>query len=152
MVSDLIAVPVLLGTLGLVGLDTGWNRWRIHGHIADVTPTPIRQIASSGVAEVEGQLSPVGESFTAPVTGRDAAVAAWALEEWAPPAAFASTTCSRSSTRSRSNWNSAPTRSDRTAFSALETRQRMERSPRPVIRSDHSHTSNGLSKMRRTLL
>ncbi|MEF8827814.1 MAG: hypothetical protein V5A49_02200 [Haloarcula sp.] len=37
VVSHLIAVPVLLGTLGLVGLDTGWNRWRIHGHIADVT-------------------------------------------------------------------------------------------------------------------
>lgn len=82
MVSDLIAVPVLLGTLGLVGIYTGWKRWRIHGQIADVTPTPIRQVASPGVVEVEGQLSPVAEPFTAPVTGRDAAVAAWTVEEW----------------------------------------------------------------------
>jgi hypothetical protein len=82
MVSDLIAVPILVGTLGLVGICTGWSRWRIHCRIAAVTPTSIRQIASAGVVEVEGQLSPVEESVTAPITGREAAVAAWTVEVW----------------------------------------------------------------------
>lgn len=82
MVSDLITVPIFLATLGLVGIYTGWKRWRIYGRVTDVTPAPIREIASPGVVEVEGKISPVAEPFTAPVTERDAAVAAWKIEEW----------------------------------------------------------------------
>lgn len=82
MVSDLIAVPILVATLGFVGVYTGWKRWRVHSHIADVTPTPVRELSSPGVVELEGEMSPVAEPLTAPVTGRDAAAAAWTVEEW----------------------------------------------------------------------
>jgi len=82
MVSDLIVVPVLAVTLGVVGLYTGWKRWRIHGQIAAVTPTPVRELAEPGPVEVEGEAVPVEDPFIAPVTGREAAVAAWTVEEW----------------------------------------------------------------------
>jgi hypothetical protein len=82
MVSDSIAVPVLLITLGFVGLYTGWKRRRILNRMAAVDPTPVRQLDSPGTVELEGTATPVDEPFTEPITGRDAVVAAWKVEEW----------------------------------------------------------------------
>ncbi|AZH25374.1 hypothetical protein [Haloplanus aerogenes] len=82
MVSDLVAVPVLLVTLGFVGLYTGWKRRGIHAQMASVDPTPIRELASPGTVELEGTATPVGDPFVAPLTDREAVVAAWTVEEW----------------------------------------------------------------------
>lgn len=82
MVSDLFAVPIVAVALGLVGIYTGWKRWRTHGQIAALTPTPVRELAESGLVEVEGRAVPAEEPVTAPVSGREAAVAAWKVEEW----------------------------------------------------------------------
>ncbi|MFB6303617.1 MAG: GIDE domain-containing protein [Haloferacaceae archaeon] len=82
MVTDLVAVPVVLVTLGFVGVYTGWKRRRIHARMAAAEATPVRELASPGVVEVEGEAVPAGEPVTAPVTGRDAVVAAWTVEEW----------------------------------------------------------------------
>ncbi|WP_435102196.1 hypothetical protein [Halarchaeum sp. P4] len=82
MVSDLVVVPVLAATLGVVLLYTGWKRRRIHGQLSDVDPTPIRELATPGVVEVEGTATPRDHPFVAPITGRDAVLAAWKVEEW----------------------------------------------------------------------
>ncbi|MDS0477791.1 GIDE domain-containing protein [Natrinema sp. 1APR25-10V2] len=82
MVSDLVLVPAMLATLGVVGVYTGWKRRAIHARMAAVTPTPVRELATPGVVELEGTAVPVGEPLSAPITGRDAAVAAWTIEEW----------------------------------------------------------------------
>lgn len=82
MAADLLAVPILLLTLGVVGVYTGWKRRRIHSRMADVDPTPIRELASPGVVEVVGSAVPVDDPLSAPVTNRDAVVAAWSIAEW----------------------------------------------------------------------
>lgn len=82
MVSDLVVVPVLFVTLGLAGVYTGWKRRRVHARMAAVAPTPVRELASPVVTELEGSAVPTGDPASAPVTGRDAVVAAWAVEEW----------------------------------------------------------------------
>jgi len=82
MGSELIAVPTLLVTLGCVGLYSGWKRRGIHARMAAVDPTPVLQLSNPGTVEVEGTVRSVAEPFSAPVTGREAAVAAWKVEEW----------------------------------------------------------------------
>lgn len=82
MVSDLIVVPVLLLTLGVVGLYTGWKRRKIYAQLAATAPTPVRELSDPGVVEVEGDASPVEDPLSAPITGREAVVAAWTIEEW----------------------------------------------------------------------
>lgn len=82
MVSDLWIVPALLVTLGFVGLYTGWKRRDIHAQMANIDPTPVRELASPETVELEGNARPIGEPFTAPLTDREAVVAAWKVEEW----------------------------------------------------------------------
>jgi len=82
MVSDFVAVPVLLVTLGVVGLYTGWKRRSIHARMDRVDPTPVRELASPGVVELEGTATPVDDPLDALLTDRDAVVAAWKIEEW----------------------------------------------------------------------
>jgi hypothetical protein len=77
MVSELVAVPILLVTLGFVGIYTGWKRRRVHARMAAVTPTPVVELASPGVVEVEGTARPVDDGTAAvrvdPVSKRDTA-------------------------------------------------------------------------------
>lgn len=82
MVSDLLAVPVLLVTLGFVGLYVGWKRRGIHARMTDIDPTPVRELASPGTVELEGTATPVDAPLDAPLTDREAVVAAWTVEEW----------------------------------------------------------------------
>jgi hypothetical protein len=82
MVSDLIVVPALLVTLGFVGIYTGWKRRGIHAQMTDVDSTPVRELASPGTVELEGTATPIEEPFAAPLTDREAVVAAWKIEEW----------------------------------------------------------------------
>lgn len=82
MVSDLVVLPVLLVTLGSVGVYTGWKRRGIHARMADAASRPVAELSSPGVVEVEGTAVPVEAPVAAPVTGRDAVVAAWTVEEW----------------------------------------------------------------------
>lgn len=42
----------------------------------------MRGLASPGVVAVEGSAVPAGDTLAAPVTGREAVVAAWLVEEW----------------------------------------------------------------------
>lgn len=82
MVSDLIVVPALFVALGFVGIYTGWKRRGIHTQMTDVDPTPVRELASPETVELEGQATPTERPFTAPLTDREAVVAAWKVEEW----------------------------------------------------------------------
>ncbi|MFB6101243.1 MAG: hypothetical protein ABEJ73_01605 [Haloplanus sp.] len=81
-VSDLVAVPVLFVTLGAVGVYTGWKRRHIHAQMSAAESMPIRELSSPGVVEIDGTATPVDGAFAAPITGRDAVVAAWTVEEW----------------------------------------------------------------------
>jgi len=82
MVSDLLAIPALLVTLGFVGIYTGWKRRRIRTRMAEIDPTPVRELASPGTVELEGTATPVDAPLDAPLTDREAVVAAWTVEEW----------------------------------------------------------------------
>lgn len=82
MVSDLIVLPALLVTLGIVGMYKGWKRRHVHAQMTDVTPTPVGELSSPGVVEVEGRADPVDEPTRAPVTDREAVLAAWTIAEW----------------------------------------------------------------------
>lgn len=82
MVSDIIAVPVLVITLGFVSMYTGWKRRSIYAQMADAAPTPIGELSSPGVTEVEGTAVPVDDPLSAPLTDRDSVLAAWTVEEW----------------------------------------------------------------------
>jgi hypothetical protein len=82
MVSDLVAVPIVLATLGFVGVYTGWKRRRIHAQMADAPTRSVRELATPETVEIEGEALLADGPTTAPVTGRDAVVAAWKVEEW----------------------------------------------------------------------
>jgi len=82
MVSDLVALPVLFVTLGAVGLYTGWTRRRIHARMVAAESTAVEDCTSPGVVELEGSATAIDDSFSAPVSGREAVVAAWTVEEW----------------------------------------------------------------------
>lgn len=82
MVSDLLTVPALLVTLGFVGIYTGWKRRQIRSQMTDVEPTPVRELASPGTVELSGTATPVDSPLDAPLTDREAVVAAWLIEEW----------------------------------------------------------------------
>jgi hypothetical protein len=81
MVSDVVAIPVLFVTLGAVGLYTGWKRRRIHEWMVAAETTTVER-ASPGVVEFEGAATAGDASFFAPISERDAVVAAWTVEEW----------------------------------------------------------------------
>ncbi len=82
MVSEAVAVPGVIATLGAVGLYTGWKRRRVYAAMAGLDPTPIRETASPGPVEIEGTARPGDGPVEAPVTGREAVAAAWTVEEW----------------------------------------------------------------------
>ncbi|WP_225334852.1 hypothetical protein [Halomicrobium urmianum] len=82
MVSEAVAIPAVIATLGAVGLYTGWKRRRVYAAMADLDPTPIRETASPGTIEIEGTARPGDGPVEAPVTGREAVAAAWTVEEW----------------------------------------------------------------------
>lgn len=82
MVSDLLTVPVVLVALGAASVYTGWKRRRVHARMAALEPTPIGSLPADGRVEVEGTATPVDDPITAPVSGREAVVAAWTVEEW----------------------------------------------------------------------
>ncbi len=82
MVSELVTIPVVVATLGAVGLYTGWKRRRVYAAMADLDPTPVREVASPGTVEIEGTARPGDGLVEAPMTGREAVAVAWTVEEW----------------------------------------------------------------------
>lgn len=82
MVSEIVVVPVALLAFGLAGAYTGWKRRRVHAELERASETPIRQLADPGVVELEGTAVSEGDTITAPVSEREAVVAAWKVEEW----------------------------------------------------------------------
>jgi len=82
MVSDFVAVPALLVTLGFIGIYTGWKRRAIHARLTGVDRTPIRELTSPGTVELAGTATLVDDPFDGPLSDRTAVVAAWKIEEW----------------------------------------------------------------------
>lgn len=78
----LATLTAVCGALGLAGLYTGLKRRAVSDALSGVAPSDIRSIDAEEVVEVEGTAHPVDDPLEAPLTGDEAVVVSWRVEEW----------------------------------------------------------------------